>query len=252
MNLLLSLLYLFLCTEVTAFHNYPYSKIHKSILQTQNTSNDNKYTQTSSHIQIQSSLERLYTNIILRTSSDDNNDKYDIFNEKLDETILRINFSYEYNNEDEDNGSSALSAVQEYTRSFPFAAILPVQPLTYLPVKIDTSASRSLVVPTDSNIGLKVTFLRKKTAEKGSQDGGILFSSCLVSEEDMDEDGEMDNYKKKVQLTAWRLTEGQTVSKYFSEKQLVLAFVKGLSEGKGKELLDNGNVELESVFHLWM
>jgi len=196
----------------------------------------------------------MYTNIILRTSSDDNNDKLDVFNEKLDETILRINFSYEYNKDDDDDkgGSSALSAVQDYTRSFPFAAVLPVQPLTYLPVKIDASASRSLVVPTDSNIGLKVTFLRKKTAEKGSQDGGMLFSSCLVSEEDMDEDGEMENYKKKVQLTAWRLTEGQTVSKYFSEKQIVLAFVKGLSEGKGKELLDKGNVELESVFHLWM
>ena len=247
MNLLLSLLYLFLCTEVTAFHNYPYSKIHKSIQR--NTSNDNKYKQTSSHIQIQCSRER-YTNIILRTSSDDN-DKFDVFNEDLDETILRINFSYEHNNDD-DKGSAALSAIQDYTKSFPFAAVLPVQPLTYLPVKIDTSASRSLVVPTDSNVGLKVTFLRKKTAEKGSQDGGILFSSCLVSEEDMDEDGEMENYKKKVQLTAWRLTEGQTVSKYFSEKQIVLAFVKGLSEGKGKELLDKGNVELESVFHLWM
>ena len=251
MNLLLSLLYLFLCTEVIAFQIYPYSKIHKSIQR--NTSNDNKFEQTSSHL-IQCSTAERYTNIILRTSSDDNNDKYDVFNEDLDETILRINFSYEHNNDDDDDkgGSAALSAVQEYTKSFPFAAVLPVQPLTYLPVKIDTSASRSLVVPTDSNIGLKVTFLRKKTAEKGSQDGGILFSSCLVSEEDMDEDGEMDNYKKKVQLTAWRLTEGQTVSKYFSEKQIVLAFVKGLSEGKGKELLDKGNVELESVFHLWM
>jgi len=216
MNLLLSILYLFIYSEVAAF---------------------------------QSSIPR-YTKIILRTSSDDN-DKYDVFNEKLDETILRINFSYEHNNDD-DKGSAALSAIQYYTKSFPFAAVLPVQPLTYLPVKIDTSASRSLVVPTDSNVGLKVTFLRKKTAEKGSQDGGILFSSCLVSEEDMDEDGEMENYKKKVQLTAWRLTEGQTVSKYFSEKQIVLAFVKGLSEGKGKELLEKGDVELESVFHLWM
>jgi len=251
MNLLLSLLYLFLCTEVIAFQNYPYSKIHKSIQR--NTSNDNKYKQTSSHIQIQCSTTERYTNIILRTSADDN-DNFDVFNEDLDETILRINFSYEHNNDEDDDkgGSAALSSIQDYTRSFPFAAVLPVQPLTYLPVKIDTSASRSLVVPTDSNIGLKVTFLRKKTAEKGSQDGGILFSSCLVSEEDMDEDGEMDNYKKKVQLTAWRLTEGQTVSKYFSEKQIVLAFVKGLIEGKGKELLDKGGVELESVFHLWM
>ncbi len=47
-----------------------------------------------------------------------------------DETLLRINFSF-----DEDEGGSALAAVQRYTRSFPFAAILPVQPLTYLPGK---------------------------------------------------------------------------------------------------------------------
>ena len=136
MNLLLSLLYLFLCTEVTAFHNYPYSKIHKSILRI-NTSNE-RYTQTF----IQSSIPR-YTNIILRTSSDDNNDKFDVFNEELDETILRINFSYQHNSdEDDDKGSAALSAIQDYTRSFPCAAMLPVQPLTYVPVKIDTSASR--------------------------------------------------------------------------------------------------------------
>jgi hypothetical protein len=47
-----------------------------------------------------------------------------------DETLLRINFSF-----DEDEGGPALAAVQRYTRSFPFAAILPVQPLTYLPGK---------------------------------------------------------------------------------------------------------------------
>ena len=80
----------------------------------------------------------------------------------------------------------------------------------------------------------------------------MLFSSCLVSEEDCDEDG-LDNYKKSIQLTAWRITKGQTVPKMFSEKQIVLAFVKGLSEDKGKELLtEGGNVKVDSVFHLWM
>ena len=104
----------------------------------------------------------------------------------------------------------------------------------------------------DGNPAVKVTFLRKKTAEKGSMDGGMIFSSCLVSEEDF-EDGALDNYKKNIQLTCWKNTKGQTVSKIFSEKQVILAFVKGLSEGKGEELLrDGGNVEVESVFHLWM
>ncbi len=98
-----------------------------------------------------------------------------------------------------------------------------------------------------------MTFLRKRTAEKGSVDGGIIFSSCLVSEEDCDEDGILENYTKRIQLTAWRITRGQTVSKAFSEKQLILAFVRGLVEGRGAEILkEGGNVEVDSVFHIWM
>ncbi|KAL3816896.1 hypothetical protein ACHAXA_006972 [Cyclostephanos tholiformis] len=171
-------------------------------------------------------------------STDDDAPPSSDFDELIkDETLLRINFSF-----DDDDGSSALTAVQRYTRSFPFAAILPVQPFTYLPVTLP-----------DGNQALKVSFLRKKTAEKGSEDGGILFSSCLVSEEDCDDDGMLENYVKRIQLTAWRIKIGQTVSKAFSEKQIILAFVKGLIEGKGAEILKGGgNVEVDSVFHLWM
>ena len=120
-------------------------------------------------------------------------------------------------------------------------SVLPVQPLTYLPVQMSGN------VP-----AVKVTFLRKKTAEKGSMDGGMLFSSSLVSEEECDEEG-LSDYKKSIQLKAWRIAKGQTVSKIFSEKQIVMAFIKGLSEAKGKELLEEGgNVEVESIFHPWM
>ena len=182
------------------------------------------------------------TSLAASTSDSDDSDRFDVCEDDVDETVLRINFRYEHDDGDDEKGNLALAAIQDYTRSFPFAAVLPVQPLTYLPVKTP-----------DGNPAVKVTFLRKKTAEKGSMDGGLLFSSCLVSEEDWDEDGELDNYKKNIQLTAWRITSGQTVSKIFSEKQIIVAFVKGLSEGKGKELLkDGGNVEVESVFHLWM
>ncbi len=105
----------------------------------------------------------------------------------------------------------------------------------------------------DGNLAVRVSFLRKPTAEKGGTDGGILFSSSLVSEEDCDEDGILENYKQSIQLSAWRITKGQTVSKYFSEKQIIQSFVKGLSEGRGEQLLrEGGNVEVESVFHLWM
>jgi len=197
------------------------------------------------------------------SASDGAESEFDVSADDLDETVLRINFSF-----DDEKGSSALAALQKFTQSFPFAAVLPVQPLTYLPgermrclivqyiivclslIFLFKHAFKPVTSP-DGNPGVKVTFLRKKTAEKGSMDGGMMFSSCLVSEEDCDEDG-LDNYKKSIQLTAWRITKGQTVSKMFSEKQVVLAFVKGLSEDKGKELLAEGNVKVDSVFHLWM
>mmetsp|Transcript_9047 Transcript_9047/g.15733 ORF Transcript_9047/g.15733 Transcript_9047/m.15733 type:complete len:236 (-) Transcript_9047:441-1148(-) len=177
---------------------------------------------------------------ILRNSESE----LDVHEDEAEETLLRINFSYPTSSTstDDDKGSLALAAVQKYTKSFPFAAVLPVQPLTYLPVKMP-----------DGTPAVKVTFLRKKTAEKGSMDGGMIFSSSLVSEEDYDEDGKLDNYKKMIQLTAWRVSKGQTVSKIFSEKQVVLAFVRGLSEGRGQDILkEGGNVEIDSVFHLWM
>lgn len=104
----------------------------------------------------------------------------------------------------------------------------------------------------DGSPALKVTFLRKKTPEKGSQDGGIVFTSRLVSEEDCDPDG-LENYSLRIELQAVRITEGQTIPKVFSEKQICLAFIKGLSEGKGKEILaEAGGVVIDSVFHIWM
>ncbi|KAL7532703.1 hypothetical protein ACHAWF_004216 [Thalassiosira exigua] len=160
---------------------------------------------------------------------------------ELEETVLRINFSYPSPGSDDGKGRLALSSVQKYTQSFPFAAVLPVQPLTYLPVKMS-----------DGNSAVKVSFLRKKTAEKGTLDGGILFSSSLASEENCCEDG-LDNYKKYIQLNAYRITKGQTVPKTFSEKQIVMAFVQGLNDARGKDILmEGGNVEIDSVFHLWM
>jgi hypothetical protein len=162
--------------------------------------------------------------------------------DKLDETLLRINFSVVQGaGIFESYANRALESVRSYTKSFPFAAVLPVQPLTYLPTELP-----------DGSPALKVTFLRKKTAEKGSQDGGIMFTSRLVSEEDCDPDG-LENYAIRIELEAKRIREGQTVSKQFSEKQLCLAFIKGLSDDKGQEILaEGGGVVVDSVFHIWM
>lgn len=162
--------------------------------------------------------------------------------DSLDETLLRINFSVVQGaGIFESYANNALEAVRSYTQSFPFAAVLPVQPLTYLPIQMS-----------DGSPALKVTFLRKKTPEKGSRDGGIVFTSRLVSEEDCDPDG-LENYVLRIELQAKRVKEGQTIPKVFSEKQICLAFIKGLSEAKGEELLaEGGGVVVDSVFHIWM
>ena len=54
-------------------------------------------------------------------------------------------------------------------------------------------------------------------------------------------------------LRVRRIAAGQTVPKVFSEKQIVLAFVKGLEQSPGRDILsEGGDVAVESVFHLWM
>ena len=91
------------------------------------------------------------TSLAASTSDSDDSDRFDVCEDDVDETVLRINFRYEQDDGDDEKGNLALAAIQDYTRSFPFAAVLPVQPLTYLPVKTP-----------DGNPAVKVTFLRKK------------------------------------------------------------------------------------------
>ena len=57
--------------------------------------------------------------------------------DSLDETLLRINFSVVQGaGIFESYANNALEAVRSYTQSFPFAAVLPVQPMTYLPIQM--------------------------------------------------------------------------------------------------------------------
>ena len=181
-----------------------------------------------------SSEHNILNRNLLRSSAsdDDTTSVYETFMDETDETLLRINFSFEHASEEK----NALDAVRQYTKSFPFAAVLPVQPLTYLPVQMP-----------DGEIALKVTFLRKKTEEKDSKDGGMLFQCRIASNDITNEDDEL-----KINLVAKRVSKGQTVSKIFSEKQIILAFVEGLDEERGKIILDNANVQVGSVFHQWL
>lgn len=138
-----------------------------------------------------------------------------------EEILLKLHLSVR---EDVELGE-AMERVSTYCQRFPFAAVLPVQPLQYLPTP---------------DGGVDVRFMRKKTKEKGSLDGGIRF---FVSE---DRDG--------IDIVAKRNSQGQTVSKMFSEKLVVQSFVKRIT---GEDVDPTSPpptdvVSMESVFHKWI
>ena len=140
---------------------------------------------------------------------------------ETEEILLRVHLSVLPDVEYE----AALAKVQKYTRSFPFSVVLPVQPLQYLPME---------------DGGVDVRFLRKKTKEKGSIDGGIRFF--------------IDKERDGIEIVAKRNSQGQSVSKMVSEKMVVQSFVKGIS---GEEAGKTGAaptyfVAVESFFHKWM
>ena len=131
-----------------------------------------------------------------------------------DELLLQMNLSIQNTNDD------VMEEMRTFLRSFPFAAILPVQPLTYVP----------------SDDGVKVTFLRKKTQEKGSVDGGIRIGVNFA-----------DDNNASLCLIATRNAEGQAVQKVFSEKIIIIELVKRIDS-----LQTDLDFQIESVFHRWM
>mmetsp|Transcript_15739 Transcript_15739/g.19188 ORF Transcript_15739/g.19188 Transcript_15739/m.19188 type:complete len:228 (-) Transcript_15739:992-1675(-) len=150
---------------------------------------------------------------------------------KEEEVLMKISLSIKEGYKDR----IFLPLIQHYMTSFPFAAILPVQPLTYK--------------PREDDMGVTVSFLRKKTQEKGSLDGGIEFKMSL---------NEIDE-SKQMEIVARRNSEGQVISKVFSEGMIIKAFVDSLSdecESKGKVGIGHDKVmeifTVESIFHKWM
>ena len=156
--------------------------------------------------------------------------------EEPEEVLLRMNLSIKGGIDPE----AALEALREACRGFPFAAVLPVQPLTYLP----------------SPTGVKVTFLRKKTEEKGSQDGGIDFSVEFTDVAAPDDDDEIGlktlGSGRRIQLLSSRISEGQTVSKMFSEKMVITEFVKRIGAATESPSALGNMVSVDSFFHKWM
>ena len=116
-------------------------------------------------------------------------------------------------------------------------------------------AARSLpLVATTSGKGGGTTS-RKKTEEKGSQDGGMDFSiefTDVAAADDDDEIGVGTLGGRRIRLLATRISEGQTVSKMFSEKMVITEFVKGISSATDSPSTLGNFVSLESYFHKWM
>jgi hypothetical protein len=130
---------------------------------------------------------------------------------------------------------NAFDRLQAFVRSFPFAAALPVQPLTYLPT---------------SDGGVEVKFLRKPTDQKPGVDGG--FRIFMIQEGS--------NSQNKILLTAKRNDRGQTCQKIFAEKLIVTKLLAALNgQDAGLNLKYTGTadcisnaVQVESVYHKWL
>ncbi|KAL3943697.1 MAG: hypothetical protein SGBAC_002242 [Bacillariaceae sp.] len=118
---------------------------------------------------------------------------------------------------------SATTALKRYLQSFPFAVVLPVQPLQYLPTED----------------GVEIKFMRKKTTEKGSLDGGMVF---MIKTD-----------RGGYDIVCKRNSEGQTVSKMFSEKMVIMSLMKHITE---EDITLAGalpaNMAVESIFHKWL
>jgi hypothetical protein len=128
----------------------------------------------------------------------------------------------------------AMSRVSRFCQSFPFAAVLPVQPLQYLPVYEDG--------------GVELKFLRKKTDLKSGIDGGIRFFLDRVPPHDDNDNREC------IEITAKRNSSGQFITKMMAEKLVITSFVSSIrgdgTSNFGSPPLDA--VRIRSMYHKWM
>jgi hypothetical protein len=190
----------------------------------------------------------------------------DELTDSKEETLLCVHLQWIPSSDYDPRQSGEI--LMNYTRSFPFAAVLPVQPLTYLPTPD----------------GVEVTFLRKKTETKPTNDGGIRFtvqplapsssSSAAGAAASTSAGARQDSAGSPVSLAsgafsaaerasratagepedsaaaqaaaarAWMLTarrnaEGQSIAKLFSEKIIVQEFLDGLTGASQKFFVQN-------------
>jgi len=201
----------------------------------------------------QRSFSRLLTTPSPSSSFPDN-DTHKYIDE---ETLLCIHFDIAPTVSTQD----ALECLQVFTRSFPFAAVLPVQPLMYVP----------------TNDGVNLQFLRKKSEEKSGIDGGIRFFIQVDGEED-DKTSSNDvepatnvrGRRRGLQVTAKRNSAGQSINKLFAEKLVITKYVEGLTnyeqalyKGQCNNVsINNSNsvtisspldvMQVTSLYHKWL
>jgi hypothetical protein len=181
-----------------------------------------------------------------------------------DDLLMCINFHVREKLFDADADARLIlvSRLQKYVQGFPYAAVLPVQPLHYVP----------------SEHGVTVKFLRKKTKEKDGQDGGIQIDVLVTaakeqqpqqSSKEDDDDEDDDDFEDDdttssndtaasattIEVMVKRVSKGQTVSKIFSEKLIVMQLLEGIkmtfaNNEDGEN--DQPQLDMASVYHKWM
>jgi hypothetical protein len=181
-----------------------------------------------------------------------------------EETLLQIHFVSEQR-----SGTGAFQELLQYTEQYPFAAVLPVQPLSYFRTrKASPSPSGVDQDEVDANFvrngimteSVDVSFLRKKTDLKPGQDGGIRFFIFMVPAIE-------EKLQSSILLVAKRNSAGQAISKIFAEKLIVLSYVqsivptKSLSSASGSSIpistnnfppTKTGALSIRSIYHKWM
>jgi len=167
---------------------------------------------------------------------------------------------------DDDDLNELEQTVQKFCQSFPFSAILPVQPLTYIPITSASYQQDDDNPHTSGQTGVEIRFLRKKQPDKPSTDGGIGFfirqRALPVPPEDEDDDDDEIYVEEEVpllttpviEIMAKRMSYGQTIEKTFAEKLIVTKFVEALIQksSKSEEQEQESLFQVRSLYHKWM
>lgn len=208
-------------------------------------------------------------------SFDDDNERQEAEQNIVEEeTLLKMNLSIDavsiqiiQEQRTEDNTSNDDNVVSEekiafqnmlgFLKTFPFAVILPVQPLSLEFHDNDNNNIKEEGEGETKNLetaaGVSLLFLRKKTQEKGSIDGGIKFDISLVEKNVEEEESYIGGKHQQkmqyiIQLSAVRNSRGQSIPKIFSEKAIITSIVKSINEKANLEL----GLNIDSVYHKWM